>query len=114
MSTIGGWSPSFLSREPLSEKQQEIVRLFGGQDAIESDRIMSNFDHTIDPGLEEELKENPKHIAQYAAENFCGYVFYREGKFHCVVMRYREVVELISADTLEEIMTECCEKYGSD
>ena len=74
---------------------------------------MSNFDHTIDNGLAELLKENEgKVYAQYAGWNFCGYVWFENDKFVCQVWCYKSPQEEIIADTLEEIMDMVSEKWG--
>lgn len=76
-----------------------------------AEKSMSNFDHVIDEGMEEELKESPK-LGNYAGWNFHGDVFYWNNQFHCIVMVYHSLREVISANTLSEIMEEVSEKYG--
>ena len=76
---------------------------------------MSNFDHSIDKGLENKLKSG-KVFSQYSGYNFCGYVYYdkKKKKFGCEVWQYHSLTEVIYKKKLEEIMEEVCEKYGSD
>jgi len=93
--------------------QDEVKEHFKGG-AIQADRSMSNCDHTIDEGLEEELKEDPRKYADYAGWNFHGDVFYMKGQFHCVVMRHHQFMETIFAQSLQEIMDKVSEKYGAD
>lgn len=76
---------------------------------------MTNFDHTVDDGLEEVLKEKPGEVCcQYAAYNFCGYVWFVDDKFHCEVWVHHNPIEVILEDTLEEIMESVSDKYGHD
>jgi len=75
--------------------------------------IMTNFDHTIDREVEGELRSG-KHYAQYAGYDFCGYIW-RDLELHawkCEVWQYRSPVEVITEQTLEEIMTTTSERYG--
>jgi hypothetical protein len=74
---------------------------------------MSNFDHTVDDGLAEKLKSG-KNWADYSAWNFHGRIFWDNNKeqFGCEIRQYRALMEIIFADTLEEIMEEVSCKYG--
>ena len=74
---------------------------------------MSNFDHSIDQGLEEALQEG-KSYAKYNGWNFCGDVYWdkKEQKYICEVCQYHEWVETIKADNLKEIMEKVSEYYG--
>ena len=76
---------------------------------------MSNFDHSIDEGLEKALQKG-KCYAQYAGWNFCGEVYWgkKEQIYICEVSRYNIWVDTIQADTLEEIMEKVSEKYGDE
>ena len=74
---------------------------------------MSNFDHTIDDGLPELLKENEgKSYAKYYGWNFFGEVWYENKKFTCQVWVYSVPRGEIEAETLEEIMELVRDKYG--
>jgi len=76
---------------------------------------MSNFDHSIDDGLEESLQTN-KQVAQYSGWNFCGYVYWdkEEKKFICEVWQNNEWIDTIKANNLEEIMEEVFGQYGDE
>jgi hypothetical protein len=74
---------------------------------------MSNFDHSIDDGMEDALKVGNCYGA-HAAWNFYGRVFYKDGKFHEEVWSYGGIIEVISADSLAELMALVNEKYGKD
>ena len=75
---------------------------------------MSNFDHSIDKGLEELLKEHAgQKYVYHAAWNFSGYVWYEKGRFHDQVWIHEAPLEEFEADTLEELMSLVNEKYGS-
>jgi len=76
---------------------------------------MSNFDHSIDPGLAEALQDSPGEVfGRHASWNFNGRVFFSDGQFHEEVWVYGSPVETVSADTLPELMEEVCYRYGSD
>ena len=75
---------------------------------------MSNFDHQISGGLEEELRGDPECYAEYPGWNFHGTVSFKDGEFVCEVMQYHTHVATIKAPTLQEIMDETSERYGYD
>lgn len=75
---------------------------------------MSNFDYTIDEGLEEALRSDTDVFGTHAAWNFHGKVYFSEGQFHEEVWVYGEHVATISAPSLSELMKEVCEEYGYD
>ena len=79
-----------------------------------SDHGMSNFDHTVDPGLEDDLKQGMH--AQHSAWNFCGEVWWDAERevFTETVRQYRVEVGQVSAPTLAELMSEVNDKYGWD
>ena len=74
---------------------------------------LSNFDHTIDPGLKDELRNNPV-FGQHSAWEFCGYVYFLNGQFHEDVWRLKLFQETISADSLEELMEKVNERWGGE
>lgn len=71
---------------------------------------MSNFDHEIDVGFEDFLRDGG--TGAYAALDLNGSVWFEDGKFHCEIWRFKEYRETISADTLSEIMELASDKYG--
>ncbi len=76
---------------------------------------MSNFDGEIDEGLAEALTAKPALVmAQHSAWNFCGFVWFEDGKFIEQVWRYGSPVTELNADTLEELMEEVCSEYGDE
>jgi hypothetical protein len=79
----------------------------------EIDPHMSNFDHEIDEGMEEGLKE-PKTYSEHCAWDFHGKVWYDadEGVFKEEVWRYKEPVAVMSAPTLQELMTTVNDEWG--
>jgi len=80
-----------------------------------ADTIMSNLDHSIDEVVAKRLKAG-KLVAQYAAWNFCGTVWFckKRKQWACMVDRYRVTICTIFCDTLQEIMDECCRRFGSE
>lgn len=77
------------------------------------DDVMSNFDHSINITVADQLKTKPV-WASYTGWNFCGKVWWEENQWHCEVRQYKEHVATVSADTLEGIMSEICAEYGSE
>jgi hypothetical protein len=80
----------------------------------ESEHGMSNFDHSVDDGLEEALRAGMK--GRHAAWEFNGLVWLdeRTGLFCEVVRRYHEVVAVHAAPTLKELMHEVNDEHGWD
>jgi len=72
---------------------------------------MSNFDHAVDDGTEELLRQGECYCG-YAGWDFHGRVWFEAGLFRCHVNRYREHVATISAETLADIMRQCSDRYG--
>ncbi len=74
---------------------------------------MSNFDHVIDEGLEEQLRAG-EHCAQHSAWDFCGYVWFEDGQFYEEVWRFHQHVATLSADDLRELMEAVNDEYGPE
>lgn len=85
-------------------------RPWSGLQECESGYI-SNFDFAADDGVEEELRTG-KRYCEYTGWDFCGYVWFADGKFKCDVWRYKSPVEIIEADTIEALMHAVSEEYG--
>ena len=100
-------------KEPLlkSDKFSEIRLPFNFQQYEET--IMSNFDHEIDIIVQEAIKNKPFWSA-YSGWNFYGKVWYQDNLWHCEVWTYQSYSETFSAETLEEIMSDICDNYGSE
>lgn len=83
-------------------------------EAIWSDKVMSNFDHTVDPGMEDDLRTGMR--GQHTAWNFHGQVWYDAdgGWFTEEVSVHKAVRAILSAPTLEELMREVNDEYGWD
>lgn len=74
---------------------------------------MSNFDGSIDEGMAEALIAGEGRVhGRHAGWNFNSLVYYKDGKFHADVFRYRVYMETISEETLEELMDATNQKYG--
>lgn len=82
---------------------------------LQSEGVMSNFDHAIDDDVAKGLKKD-KLIAPYPGRNFFGMVWWdrkRRG-WSCTVECYKQHMETIHAKTLQEIMDEVSGKYGGE
>ena len=77
------------------------------------DAVMTNFDHSIDEKVAEQLKAKPDHYAQYSGWNFCGYVWW-EGQWACEVWVAHSPQEIIRAPGLNVLMHEVSDRYGWD
>jgi len=74
--------------------------------------MISNFDHEIEPGTEEQLKSE-KVYCGYAGWNFYGTVWF-DKCFKCKVKQYQQHVDTLSAGTLKELVEIVSNKYGWD
>lgn len=75
--------------------------------------VMSNLDHTIDRKVAATLKLGGCY-GIHSAWNFNGRVWFADGKWYEEPWRYQCPNEVISADSIEELMMQANEKYGSD
>ena len=73
--------------------------------------IMTNFGHTIDHEVAEEIKASGEY-ASYSGWNFWGAVWWVNDFWNCEVWVYKFSREIIQADSLSEIMERVSEKYG--
>jgi len=73
--------------------------------------IMSNFDHVIEDGAEEKLKASAVY-GEYTAWNFWAAVWW-DGEFKAMIKQYRNHTNTLVSDTLQDIMDEASEYYGS-
>ncbi len=82
----------------------------------ELDGVYSNcFHEGVDHEVASELKANPgKAYAQHAAYNFCGYVWFSAGQFHEQIWVHRRMVEVLSADEIEELIENANDQYGRE
>lgn len=94
-----------MNNEYISVKEKE------GHVSI--DDVMSNFDHEIDKKIENQLRQGNCY-AGYPAWDFHGQVYWENDRFYCEVRRYGYLVDVISADTLEELMGNVSGEYGWD
>lgn len=78
---------------------------------IQCDGTMSNFDFSIDDGVEEQLRSGD-YWCPYAAWDFYGYVWFEGGTFKCDVWRNGASSELIEANSLRELMHSVSDEYG--
>jgi len=75
-----------------------------------SSNTMSNFDLSIDDGMENDLKNGMR--SEHCGWNFYGLVWFEDGKFHEMVKQYRHHVATISADSLPELMESVNSQFG--
>ena len=77
-----------------------------------TDPCMSNFDHRIDEGFAEAMQVGGR--GYHYAWDFCGEVWWENGKFCEEVWVNHVLQEVISADTLRALMKTVNNKYGWD
>jgi hypothetical protein len=73
--------------------------------------LMRNLDRFVDEGVAAVLRENDL-LAEHHAWDFCGAVWFADGRWHEVVRRYHQVVGSYCADTLPELMDLVSEAHG--
>lgn len=83
------------------------------EDWPEIECVMSNCDHSIDADIAARLQAEEAY-AQYAAWDFCGYVWWdrTEQRWYCEIWRYNSYRETVGGATLADIMAEASEAYG--
>ena len=74
---------------------------------------MSNGDHEINHEVERLIKGGT-HWSDYPGWNFCGYVWFADGKFKCQINHCHRHVATLEAETLQEIMDEASLTWGYD
>ena len=74
--------------------------------------VMSNFDHTVEDGMDERLKSG-KLCGDYAGWNFHGTVWF-DKVFKCQVMVYGCHHATIEADSLKGLMEAVSNEFGYD
>lgn len=85
-----------------------------GMDGMYGAVLMSNFDHTVDEKVAERLKADPTAAAEYTAWNFHAACWYKDSQFHAAVSVYGDHQVTLSADTPEELMEACSERFGGE
>ena len=79
-----------------------------------SDVIYSNFDHELNDGVKKELEKCSTIYSQHAAWDFCGYVWLKNKLWREEVWIYGAPVETMSNESLEYLISNVNDKYGSD
>lgn len=74
---------------------------------------MSNYEHSIDDGLDEALRETGVY-SRHAGWNFNGLVWFEGGQFKEEVWQYHEPQEILSAHSLRDLMEVVNDKWGWD
>lgn len=77
-----------------------------------NDYCMSNWDHHIVPGAEDRIKAGE--TMDYPGAEFYGEVSWDGQQFVCLVKSYLQRRDDICGDTLESIMEQAIEQYGSE
>jgi hypothetical protein len=77
----------------------------------EIDAHMSNFDHSIDDGMEQRLREGGT-CSEHSGWDFHGDVWFADDQFHEEVFTYHVYRETFSAPTLGELMELVDDQYG--
>jgi len=71
----------------------------------------SNFDHTSDEGLEKYLRDGGQ--GSHYAWDYYGVLTFHNDTFYNTIKCYGIVVDEISGDTLEEVITKAIARWGS-
>lgn len=80
----------------------------------ELDCVGSNLDMSIDHDIAARLMAEPQTFAQYAAWNWCGYVWHDERGWHMEVWRYRSLATVVHGDTIEDVRAEAIDWGGAE
>ena len=92
-------------------KEGAVLGITSPDNLTEIELSMSNYFHSIDEGFAEALKAGGV-FARHAGWNFNGRVWWSDGQFHEQVWTYHVPREIISADTLKELMKSVNDEYG--
>src|SRR6266487_2987010 len=95
--------PRYIDREYMIEVRARPL----------SENRMSNFDHEIDEGMEEDLRNGMR--SEHFAWDFCGsYVWYdkEQGVFCEQVWQWNKPVATVTSDTLENLMRHVNDQFG--
>lgn len=77
--------------------------------------VATNFDHSIDQTIKAKLIENPnKFSASHSAWNFNGTIYYDDNKFIEEIWVYGSKREKLENNSIEELIQEANNKYGSE
>lgn len=82
-------------------------------DMAEVDQSMTNFDHSIDPNMEQVLMAAPgKVFGRHHGWDFNGKVWYADDEFHEEVWVYHQIRGVRSASSLAALMATVNEEFG--
>lgn len=82
-------------------------------DYTETDLGMSNFDHKVDDGFAEALRAG-KVFGRHSGWNFNGLVWWDGAQYREAVHRYGQHSQTFAADTLEDLMRDVNDEWGSE
>lgn len=80
---------------------------------IDIGKVYSNFDHELNKEVAEKLKEDKNLCARHYAWDFCGNVWYMEGKYFNLINRYGHEIDVIMSPSIEECINLTIEKHGN-
>ena len=102
----------------LSELDMELVRRIAKRDGLTEDQAATNLAKAaLARRVRKKTGKGPAKVyGKHAGWNFNGKVWWNreEAKWQCEVWQYRVPLEIVSAESLEEIMTEVSDRYGDD
>jgi len=73
----------------------------------------TNFDHSIEDGIEDKLKTSKSSYC-HSAYDYYGIVWFSDGQFHEEVWQYNIHMETISSSSLSELITKVTDKWGDN
>lgn len=87
-----------------------IVRAEGTEEPV-----YSNLDHEIDKEVSDMLAKRPNELySQHSAWSFCGYVWFDGEVWREEIWQWKSLVEVLSADSLEDLIEKANNSYGRD
>ena len=89
------------------------IRLPENFSEYDGDTLMSNYDNRIEKEIANSIKGKELY-GHYSAWDFSGRVWWQNDQWRCEVWCYQSWRQTVSCDTLEQIMEEVMQEYGSD
>ena len=107
----GEWSTESREQRNTGMTHDEVMKKLAAMKVSEYE--VSNFNIIFDSRLSADLQDNPgKVVATHFAWNFNGNIWFEDGKFHESVFVYHQLQKVVTADTIEDLVTAVNDEYG--
>ena len=95
----------------MADLEEYVSVVYRGEFKKLEKSVYSNFDHQLDKGIIHELIEG-NCFSDHTARNFCGYVYFENGKFKKVIWRHNQIVDVIEDSDIEKLIESVNERLG--